>query len=396
MGIAERVFSDRMGAKRKKGHGKGKRIKRYRRFHGYDYTRGARLFLTTALAPNQPALGRVEWLDGGPSARQTPARQTQACVVLSPAGAAVEAALAETPRFVPSVSLEKYVVMPDHVHLLVNLSPGEAEPTKTLGRFMCGFKRVAAKKAGIRWEEGYHDRICLGTEFRRHVEAYIAQNPLKWALMHEGVGGLTTCDQEGCGGLTTRHQEGRGGVTTRQQEGGAVCRVREPLESGVLDDADYWRGLGALDLLEGKLCAVRISRRVERLSASVAERFLRGAAKGYVFLSTFLSAGERELFELLAANGGRMVVVKERGLGWVYRPDIHEAPLLAERRLAVLGLGGGGGSGGGGGDGGLTTRHQEVTREGSLLLNGKIASMAEASGGVALRVGEEGRVERER
>ncbi len=40
----------------------------------------------------------------------------------------------------------------------------------------------------------------------------------------------------------------------------------------------------------------------------------------------------------------------------------------------------------------MTTRHQEVTREGSLLLNGKIASMAEASGGVALRVGEEGRV----
>ena len=363
-------------------------IKRYRRFQGYDYRRGARLFLTTALALRHPALGRVEWLaddqpsggrlsglDGGASARQ-------ARVVLTPAGEAVEAALVETPHFVPAVSLERYVVMPDHVHLLVNLRPGEAEPTKTLGRFMCGFKRVAAKNAGIRWEEGYHDRICLGKEFRRHVEAYIVQNPLKWALMHEGVGGLTT-----------RHQEGGGGATTRKQEGDVVCRVREPLESGVLDDADYWRGLGALDLLEGKLCAVRISRRVERLSASVAERFLRGAAKGYVFVSTFLSAGERELFELLAANGGRMVVVKEQGLGWVYRPDIHEAPLLVEGRLAVLGLGGGGGGGGGGG---LTTRHQEVTREGSLLLNGKIASMAEASGGVALRVGEEGRVERER
>ena len=235
---------------------------------------------------------------------------------------------------------------------------------------MCGFKRVAAKNAGVHWEEGYHDRICLGKEFRRHVEEYIGQNPLKWALMHEGEGGAEGDGEEG-------------GLTTRRQEGGAVCRVREPLESGVLDDADYWRGLGALALLEERLVSVRVSWRVERLPASVAERFLRGAAKGYVFVSTFLSAGERELFALLAANGGRMVAVKERGLGWVYRPDIHEAPLLGEGRLAVLGLGGEG-------NGGPTARHQEVTREGSLLLNGKIARMAEASGGLAIRVGPEG------
>ena len=331
-------------------------IKRYRRFRGYDYTRGARLFLTTSVSPRRPALGRVVWHDGGAPARQ-------ARVALSPVGEAVAAALAETPRFVPAVSLERWVVMPDHVHALVDLHPGEAQPLKTLGRFMGGFKRVAGKNAGIRWEEGYHDRICLGTEFRRHVEDYIAQNPLKWALMHEEFGRLATGHQEG-----------------------AVCRVKEPLESGVLEEEDYWRGLGALELLEEKLCAVRVSRRLERLPEELSARFLRGTAKGWVFASTFLSAGERELFALLAANGGRMVAVKERGLGWVYRPGIHEAPLLAEGRLAVLGLADGG-------SGRPTTGQQEVTREGCLLLNAKIAAMAEASGGVALRVGGDGTLE---
>ena len=80
------------------------------------------------------------------------------------------------------------------------------------------------------------------------------------------------------------------------------------------------------------------------------------------------------------------MVVKERGLGWVYRPGIHEAPLLAEGRLAVLGLGGAGSDR-------PTAGQQEVTREGSLLLNAKIAAMAEASGGVALRVDESGAME---
>ena len=316
-------------------------IKRYRRFHGYDYGRGARLFLTTGLAEREPVLGRVEWVDGGGTR-----------VVLSEAGEAVQRALLETPRFVPAVALERYVIMPDHVHLLVRLWAGDAAPLKTLGRFMAGFKRVAAKNAGIRWEEGYHDRICLGQEFCGHVEAYIELNPLKWALMHLTVPG---------GGFST------------------TCHVREPLDAGVLEDCDYWRGLGALELLEGKLCAVRVSRRVEGLPGELLERVRKGIAKGWVFVSTFLSAGERELFGFLAGNGGRMVAVKEKGLGWVYRPDIWETPLLAEGRLAVLGLGGAG-------RGRLTADHQEVTRAGSLLLNDKIAAMARASGGCALYV----------
>lgn len=43
---------------------------------------------------------------------------------------------------------------------------------------------------------------------------------------------------------------------------------------------------------------------------------------------------------LVAEHGGRIVGVKERGLGWVYRHGIHEAPVLAEGRPAVGGLAG--------------------------------------------------------
>ncbi len=97
------------------------------------------------------------------------------------------------------------------------------------------------------------------------------------------------------------------------------------------------------------------------------------------------------MFGFLSGNGGRMVSVKERGVGWVYRPDIRETPLLAEGRLAVLGLGGAeGGSVGSARGGRLTAGQQEVTRAGSLLLNAKIAEMARVSGGCALHVTPEG------
>ena len=40
--------------------GKGAQIKHYRRFHGYDYSRGASIFVTFAVKGHSPLFGRVE------------------------------------------------------------------------------------------------------------------------------------------------------------------------------------------------------------------------------------------------------------------------------------------------------------------------------------------------
>ena len=40
--------------------GKAAQIKRYRRFHGYDYSRGASIFVTFAVKGRLPLFGRVE------------------------------------------------------------------------------------------------------------------------------------------------------------------------------------------------------------------------------------------------------------------------------------------------------------------------------------------------
>lgn len=341
-------------------------IKRYRRYHGYDYARGAYLFVTTSLSPRRPLLGQVTWASAAPlPPAACEGRPPRAICALSPAGLAVQRALLETPRHVPGIALKQCVVMPDHVHALLYVAPGLAAPLKALGRFMAGFKRVAAKDAGVKWERGYHDRVCIGADFRAQVAAYIAQNPLKWALMHGGAND-------------------------------GVCRVKEPLAHPALNEIDYWRGLGALALLDGKICSIRVSRKVAALTGAQRARFLKGAGMGYVFISTFLSPGERELYALLAENGGRMIAVKERGLGLVYRPDVNETPLLAAGRLAILGLGGrladsqpsraAPGSGEGHPAAARDGRASPgpITRAGSLLLNDKIAAIARASGGAAL------------
>ena len=88
----------------------GEEIRYYRRFHGYDYSRGAALFITMATAPRRALFGRV----------------ADAVVVLSDFGRQVLECIAAIPRFNPGISLLEHVLMPDHLHMVLRIAPGLA------------------------------------------------------------------------------------------------------------------------------------------------------------------------------------------------------------------------------------------------------------------------------
>lgn len=107
------------------------KIKRYRRFRGWDYTKGVSLFITIATASRRPLFGEV----------------VCGFVVLSPLGEKVKEALEAIPRLNPGILLFGYVVMPDHVHFNCALLPGLEEPLKVLGNAIRRFKNYTTKLA---------------------------------------------------------------------------------------------------------------------------------------------------------------------------------------------------------------------------------------------------------
>ena len=100
-------------------------IHRYRRFRGYDYSRGAALFITVVTNPRRRLFGEIV------DARL---RKTQL-------GLAVERRIGEMAQM-PGIKLFNYVVMPDHVHLQIHLRAGLAMPLVVLGRAIGAFKRL--------------------------------------------------------------------------------------------------------------------------------------------------------------------------------------------------------------------------------------------------------------
>ncbi len=75
-----------------------------------------------------------------------------------------------------------YVLMPEHVHLLIN------EPSSILlAQFLKAVKQIASRKLGSQhekfWQERYFDRNIHGESARSEVIRYIHRNPVKRGLV---------------------------------------------------------------------------------------------------------------------------------------------------------------------------------------------------------------------
>lgn len=274
-----------------------KSIKHYRRFHGYDYNRGASIFVTFAVKGRLPVFGRVEGDH----------------LAYSPAGlSARETIDLENSRIGGLVTAVKCAVMPDHIHLRLILAPNDdREPLRHIGQFVNNVKRWTRQKAAklgvaFEWEDNYHDRICCSRFINEKVDAYIGYNALKWSLMHGAEPPL---------------------------------KVLEPLTGERFPDDEWWSGVGAVNLLGSarKISAVSISRSVPAADLSaVTERLLRAARTGWVIASTFISPGERALEQALEAERLPRIRAVPDALRMVYRPHVEDTRAFAEGRLVVI------------------------------------------------------------
>ncbi|MDR1310478.1 MAG: transposase [Burkholderiaceae bacterium] len=112
-------------------------------------------------------------------------------VALSDVGEAVDAAINNIPKRQKGVFLDKYVIMPNHVHLILILANDTARrstggrqvaaPTKTVSTIVAGMKRFASMRCGRSvWQKSFHDHVIRNEYDYRQMVEYIENNPLMW------------------------------------------------------------------------------------------------------------------------------------------------------------------------------------------------------------------------
>jgi REP element-mobilizing transposase RayT len=97
------------------------------------------------------------------------------------------------PKRFMGVTLDEFVIMPDHVHLIISLEGNVEKPT-TLGAVMGAYKSLTTvawlkhikasglECQGIIWQVRFYDRRIRDAEELEQTRQYIRDNPIKLKL----------------------------------------------------------------------------------------------------------------------------------------------------------------------------------------------------------------------
>ncbi len=90
----------------------------------------------------------------------------------------------------PGISIDNYVIMPNHVHLLIRISPvdgGVRAPRPTDNRLVSitevikAMKSITTRKIGTKiWQTSFYDHMIRNEEDYQTRFRYIEENPAKW------------------------------------------------------------------------------------------------------------------------------------------------------------------------------------------------------------------------
>ena len=153
------------------------------RLQGFDYNEIGAYFITICTQNRQQILADIVGDDvlGVPP-----------CINLFPCGMVADKFINQLNDFYDDLSVESYVIMPNHIHIMLFVNPLEngtprtSSPTRqttTVSHFVSTFKRFCNKECGKNiWQRAFHDHVIRNREdYEKHLK-YIHENPMNWQL----------------------------------------------------------------------------------------------------------------------------------------------------------------------------------------------------------------------
>ena len=106
--------------------------------------------------------------------------------MLSAAGTILQEEIVRFNTIYPGVTMEKYVIMPNHVHLMIaidssNKVDGRPQVAPTVSRAIQQLKGCVSKRIGCSiWQRSFHDHIIRNEQDYCEIWDYIEENPQRW------------------------------------------------------------------------------------------------------------------------------------------------------------------------------------------------------------------------
>ena len=142
------------------------------RLSDYDYSTPGAYFVTICTKDRKCILSN---LTVGADALGGPHLQ------LTDTGKIVEQYILSTHRMT-SFCVDKYVVMPNHIHMLLRIEGGPPRASApTVSDAVGALKRLVNRRIGHDiWQRSFHEHVIRNEQDYREIWEYIDQNPVKW------------------------------------------------------------------------------------------------------------------------------------------------------------------------------------------------------------------------
>jgi len=209
-------------------------------------------------------------------------------IILSPLGQKVAEEIERIPnqKDASSIEIYKYVVMPDHVHILLRIH--DRQP-KHIGQYIRWFKlkctdacldlgAVPPSKNTPTFAPEYHDRVLSGKDQLAHMAQYIQDNPRRLAMKRANPDLFR--------------------INQTSRIGDIPCTTL-----GNIFLADY-----------PQRAVLQCSRRLTQAEIDARKaQCLAEAANGTVYVSAAISEGEKQISRALREAGYPMIILLEKG-----------------------------------------------------------------------------------
>ena len=135
----------------------------------YDYSSAGAYFITICVHEKENRLCRIVG-DGSPVPKLP--------------GIVSESFIRKIPEKYPSARVNKYVIMPNHIHMILVIEDsGGASPSPTVFHVIGVFKSITTRMCGCGphlFQRSFHDHIIRGENDYLKIWEYIDTNPMKW------------------------------------------------------------------------------------------------------------------------------------------------------------------------------------------------------------------------
>lgn len=147
------------------------------RLENYDYSQNGAYFLTICVRDRRPILSQIS----------VGAGLAPPAVRLLPCGEIAKEQLMALEERYPGVRIDQYVIMPNHIHILMSIrKTGGASPAPTVSNVVGAFKSLTARACAKRvrteklFQRSFYDHVIRDEADYEIKWRYIEENPLRW------------------------------------------------------------------------------------------------------------------------------------------------------------------------------------------------------------------------